>query len=246
MDRPTPYHVPHSTQVAGYAAIYGGDDRYIGNVFLGGDADRGLRRRRRAFGSTAGHGTAGYDGHPASLAEYLARVDDPPAGDHQRFPGVKQPVYIRDNVYAAGRRPYEAEQDALVLDDADVTVAVVDEGDEVYLETQLPEAFDAARIGLITGRDLERVRFVDADFEERDGSPAALDTDLVGEPQDRRADLPGRPDRHARIGLLTHPRVVMDEDAVRARMNMSPRDFDELGLATPRRRSRSRSRRARR
>ena len=37
MDRPTPYHVPHSTQVAGYAAILGGDDRYIGNIFLGGD-----------------------------------------------------------------------------------------------------------------------------------------------------------------------------------------------------------------
>ena len=35
VDRPTPYHVPHSTQVAGYAAILAGDDRYIGNVFLG-------------------------------------------------------------------------------------------------------------------------------------------------------------------------------------------------------------------
>ena len=27
MDRPTPYHGPHSTQVAGYAFIIGGDDR---------------------------------------------------------------------------------------------------------------------------------------------------------------------------------------------------------------------------
>ena len=87
-------------------------------------------------------------------------------------------------------------------------VAVVDEGDEVYLETQLPEAFDEARVGLITGRELERVRFVDAEFEEPDGSPARLDTDLVGVPQDRRADLPRRTDRHARIGLLAHPRVV--------------------------------------
>jgi hypothetical protein len=46
-------------------------------------------------------------------------------------------------------------------------------------------AFDQARVGLITGRDLERVRFVDAEFEEPDGSPAILDTDLVGE---RKAD----------------------------------------------------------
>ena len=40
IDRATPYHVPHSTQVAGYAVIYGADDRYVGNVFLGGDVDR--------------------------------------------------------------------------------------------------------------------------------------------------------------------------------------------------------------
>jgi hypothetical protein len=59
-------------------------------------------------------------------------------------------------------------------------VTVADEGDTVYLETQLPEAFDAARVPMITGRDLERVRFADAGFEERDGSPAVLDVDLVG------------------------------------------------------------------
>ena len=36
-DRATPYHRPHSTQVKGYAIIYSGDDRWIGNIFLGGD-----------------------------------------------------------------------------------------------------------------------------------------------------------------------------------------------------------------
>jgi hypothetical protein len=59
-------------------------------------------------------------------------------------------------------------------------VTVTDQGDTVHLETQLPEAFDAARTPVITGRDLERVRFVDAEFEQRDGSPAVMDTDLVG------------------------------------------------------------------
>jgi hypothetical protein len=36
------------------------------------------------------------------------------------------------------------------------------------------------------GRDLERVRLADADFEERDGSPAVMDVDLLG--QRRRHD----------------------------------------------------------
>jgi hypothetical protein len=180
LERPTPYHVPHSTQVAGYAAIHGGDDRYIGNVFLGGDPASAYGPTSR-FGDGVGNGTAGYDGHPASLGEYMAQVDDPSRGDHERFMGVKQPVWIRENVYALGAGAYEAEHDPLLLGDADVKVAVVDEGSEVYLEIQLPEAFDQARIGLINGRDLERVRFVDAEFEEPDGSPASVDTDLVGD-----------------------------------------------------------------
>src|SRR4051812_37691849 len=144
LERPTPYHVPHSTQVAGYAAIAGGDDRYIANVFLGGDASRAYGPTSR-FGQTAGYGTAAYDGHPDSLAAYLALVDDPSRGnDHQRFMGVKQAVYIRGNVYAAGARAYEAEEDRLVLDDADVKVAVVGDGDQGHLETEPPEAVDPA------------------------------------------------------------------------------------------------------
>jgi hypothetical protein len=46
--------------------------------------------------------------------------------------------------------------------------------------TELPEAFDQARLGVITGRDLERVRLPDAEFEEPDGRPAVMDVDLVG------------------------------------------------------------------
>jgi hypothetical protein len=179
IERPTPYHRPHSTQVAGYAAIYGGDDRYIGNVFLGGDPDQAYGPDARVR-DAAGYGTAGYNGHPTSLADYITRVGDPSRGDHERFLGVPQPVYIRDNVYAAGANPFEAEQAAAVLGDADVRVTIVDDGDTVYLETQLPEGFDGTRVPTITGWDLERVRFADAEFEERDGSPAVMHVDLIG------------------------------------------------------------------
>ena len=210
--------MPHSTQVAGYAAIHGGDDRYIGNIFLGGDPASAYGPTSR-FGDGVGYGTAGYDGHPASLEDYIAQVDDPSRGDHERFMGVKQPVYIRDNVYALGAGAFEAEYDPLVLADADVSVAVVDEGDEVYLETQLPEAFDTAphrarhrqgpRARPLRRRGLRGARRHPGDRRHRPRRRA----------QDRRAGLSRRTDRHARIGLLTHPRVVMDEGAVRARMN---------------------------
>ncbi len=196
MDRATPYHVPHSTQVAGYAVIYGADDRWIGNVFLGSlgtDAVVAYGPQWAARGPAATHGTAGYDGHPASFEAYLARLDAQPPGDHQRFFGVQQAVYVRGNVYLAGARPFEGEPDPTVLDGVPATVAVVDEGEAVYLETALPEGFDAARVAVVTGRDLERVRFVDADFEERDGSPAVMDVDLIGEHKDAGRTYPAGP-----------------------------------------------------
>jgi hypothetical protein len=192
VDRPTPYHVPHSTQVAGYAAILAGDDRYIGNIFLGGDVSQAYGANAR-FGHAAGRGTALYDGHPASLADYLSLTGDPSRGDHMRFAGVKQPVYIRDNVYATGAEPYESEHGALRLEASDVRFSVVDDGDEVYLESSLPDGIERARVGLITGMDLERVRLADADFEERDGTPARLDTDLVGSRKTDDATYPAGP-----------------------------------------------------
>ena len=113
-DRPTPYHRPHSTQVAGYAATYAGDDRFIGNIFLAGDVDAAYGPTKRAD-QIVGHGTAAYDSHPASLTEYLELVADPTKGDHERFAHIEQPVYIRQNVYAPGAKSYRNEADATML-----------------------------------------------------------------------------------------------------------------------------------
>jgi hypothetical protein len=207
VERPTPYHVPHSTQVAGYAAITGGDDRYIGNVFLGSDPALAYGPESKRPGRReVGYGTAGYDGHPASMADYLAQVSDPTKGDHERFAKVRQPVYIRDNVYASGAEAYADETGATVVPDGDVTATVVDEGAEVYLECRLPGAFDDIRVATVSGADLERVRFVDAEFEEPDGAPAVLATDLVGAVKTPSGSYPAGPLSDLRSGA-TRTRV---------------------------------------
>src|SRR5579875_65047 len=178
MDRATPYHLPHSTQVRGYAVIYGGDDRYIGNIFLGGSSKAYVPPFEGK--SQPAYGTAGYDGHPPSLEEYLARVSEQPPGDLQRFLAVKQPVYLRGNAYAPGVSHFANEQSPLVMAE-DVSLEVVDEGDEVYLEARLPADFSRSKLEVVTGADLPRVRFADADFEEPDGRTVVIGTDLVGE-----------------------------------------------------------------
>ena len=56
LDRSTPYHFPHVTDVPGEAFVYGGDDRYVNNLFLAVDVPptvvyRGCRRCGRYGGS---------------------------------------------------------------------------------------------------------------------------------------------------------------------------------------------------
>lgn len=183
LDRATPYHLPHSTQVAGYAFIYAGDDRYAGNLFIG--AGGGV------YGPDAplviegfppeSFGTHAYDGGPASWAEYQQRVGvSGGAGDHSRFHLERQPAYVWSNAYADGARPVSHETDALIVGEATV-VRVVDEGAEVYLESEVPAALTVPLTGVITGADLGRVRIADAEFENPDGSPVVADIDLVGD-----------------------------------------------------------------
>jgi hypothetical protein len=189
MDRATPYHRPHSTQVAGYAYIRAGDDRWFGNLFVGGDASRAYGDQ--AEGSEpAFSGTSAYNGYPVSFDDYRARIESQPPGDHQRYLTVQQPVWTRANVYAAGAQPFDGENSPVVVSAG--SVSVTDDGDRVHLVTSLPAEFDAVRLAAVSGLDLERVRFADAEFEERDGTPAVLDKDLLGAPK-QAGDFPAGP-----------------------------------------------------
>ncbi|MEV0005172.1 hypothetical protein AB0H28_23200 [Micromonospora sp. NPDC050980] len=138
--------------------------------------------------------------HGCSLGTWLdwqaqgTRLSRNPPSDQQKYVDVKQPVYARANAYTAGARPFEGEREPWVLGAA--TATVVDEDDAVWLVTDLPEAFDEVRVGVITGRDLDRVRCADAEFEEVDGSPAVMDIDLSGACR--------QPGRDGAVGPLAH------------------------------------------
>lgn len=176
-DRATPYHRPHSTRVSGYAVIFGGDDRFIGNIFAG-DPDSEPYRVQLPAEAIVGYGTAVYDEFPASFEEYL-EITGGREGDHRRFNNVKQAVTIRGNVYLGEARPFAREEGAIRLEDATMALVIAEDG-QVRLETDLPDAFDQVQAGVVRGSQLGRVRFVDADFESPDGSDLVLDADLTG------------------------------------------------------------------
>ncbi|GEL98351.1 right-handed parallel beta-helix repeat-containing protein [Cellulomonas terrae] len=200
LDRATPYHVPHSTQLAGYAFVYAGDDRYVGNLFVG--AHRGV------FGPDAplvleefdpeSFGTHAYDGFPASWEEYRERVGAySGAGDHARFHLEHQPAYVRSNAYADGARP-AAHEDGPLTVAHDAVVRVVEEGDEVHLELRLPSALTVPSTVVTMGADLGRVRIAGTGYENPDGSPLLCVVDLVGEHKEPGRSYPPGP--LARLG----------------------------------------------
>lgn len=167
LNRSTPYHFPHSTLPAGTVPVYGGDDRWIQNVFVGGKEEGKF------------YGTSEYDGSPTSLDEYIERVKALGYGDLEQFERVKQPAYIRGNVYLNGALSFEGEKDSCVCKTR-AEVKIVQDLDGVYLETELPEEMFCGKGEVVTSEKLGLTRITEERFEAPDGSDLRLDSDLVG------------------------------------------------------------------
>lgn len=166
LNRATQYHLPHSTKIAGFTFVYGGDDRFYNNVFVGKDDLKGI-------------GTSYYKNYTTSLEEYIEKVHEK-NGDLEEFELVEQPVYINDNAYFNGAEPFEKEDCNLVNKNFNPNLTIIEEGEEVYLSCELPESFYNILGEVKSTKTLSRVRIVDAEFENPDGSDLILDTDFLG------------------------------------------------------------------
>lgn len=173
LDRPTPYHMAHSTQVMGVIWVYGSDDRWYQNIFAGG-------REQDQF-----YGTARYDGSPVCLEEYIENIkayrNDPLKGCRE----VKQPVYISNNVYLQGAEAFNRECGAVTLPEWDAEVSIEYENETVILNITLPEEAFTQKGELITTEILGTPRITESGYENRDGSPLVIDHDLLGDKRPR-------------------------------------------------------------
>lgn len=170
-DRTTPYHMAHSTVPLGTAFVYGGDDRWYQNIFLGGQT---------TYTEQSVAGTGGYNGHPASLEEYRQEIAGQGNGDHEAFDHVKQPVYIHRNCYLNGASAYEKETDAFISSgNPEVRIEEAEEG--VYLNMTIPEEMLSHTGEVITTEMLDMPRIVEERYEAPDGSAVVFGTDIRGE-----------------------------------------------------------------
>ena len=169
LDRSTPYHFPHTTEVAGTAVVYSGDDRIYQNVFLGGAV---------TYTEQSLHGTEGYDGHTNSLEEYISDVVSRGNGDLEQFKHVKQPVYIRGNAYLKGAKPYGREENTHVSD-MDPAVRIVETDGKTYLELNVEKEMLEIPTEIYNSEKLGMPRITEAAYENPDGTPIVFDTDYL-------------------------------------------------------------------
>jgi hypothetical protein len=192
LDRATPYHRPHSTQVKGYSVVFSGDDRWYNNIFAGvAGADK--------------TGTYLYDGQSASLEEYLQRVKDRNIGDFGAFLAEgKQHVAVDGNAYFGTAKAYNREESYVIDAGFDPKVSIVEEGEQVFLSIELPQSISEVNAKIIDTHILGRVRLADADFENPDGSDLVVDTDMF--------------DKVRSTGAIIGPLVALKRGANRVRV----------------------------
>lgn len=169
LDRSTPYHFPHTTEVAGTTVVYSGDDRIYQNVFLGGTV---------TYTEQSLHGTEGYDGHTNSLEEYINDVISRGNGDLEQFKHVKQPVYIRGNAYLKGAKPYGREENTHVSD-MDPAVRIVETDGKTYLELNVEKEMLEIPTEIYNSEKLGMPRITEAAYENPDGTSIVFDTDYL-------------------------------------------------------------------
>ena len=170
-NRATPYHLPHSTDLLGTTLVYGNDDRWFRNIFIGGDKE------------DEKYGTADYDGAPVSLEEYIERVRALGEGDVEKFEKVEQPAYISGNVYLNGAKAFdrEAEYYADAGKEVNPGLYLEDKAEGVYLHITLPEEIFAVKTDIVDSGKLGMTRLTEERFESPEGRDIVFDTDFLGQ-----------------------------------------------------------------
>ena len=169
LDRSTPYHFPHSTEVAGYCEIYGGDDRYYNNIFAGLWEDGGENLEQFAKNCD----------RFSDPDAYTARITGTKSSGIGIYVRTPQPVWVEDNAYSGFSAPSVHEKSPIMA--AGVSAAITESNGVWTLELDVPQALCDARCKAVTTERLGEPRIVVQAYEQPDGSPVDFSKDLIGE-----------------------------------------------------------------
>ncbi len=185
-DRYTPYHVPHSTMLAGFMTILHGDARFYNNIFVQKTVRQDLLDYCVAKNADTIDcnnficGTIPYNKFP-SAGEYFARFKR----DAVKEAGSKDiyyehlPVYLAGNAYFNGARPCDNEE-AHVDKDHKISFYIDEDAGRYTLHTNLYEYLPRTIAKPVNSEVLGMAFEPEERFENPDGSCISFDTDYFG------------------------------------------------------------------
>jgi hypothetical protein len=163
LDRETPYHFPHSTQVKGITKVLSGDDRVLNNLILGM--------------------------YPSSNTDFRAWCAD---YDRQVLPEIHyklmkkkldpnpvQPVWIDGNAYAGYASAFREEAHFIRVDGIKVSMEETD--GKWILSMDIPQSLLSAICERVTTERLGTPIFSEEAYENPDGTPIDFTVDILGE-----------------------------------------------------------------
>lgn len=170
LDRATPYHFPHSTQAAGCAVVYGGDDRMINNVMTGViPAPKGDKNEFYSGGCVYDRFTV-----PEEFAPKIASYG---RADIEKYYKVPQPVWVEGNAYAGHASPFRAEISPLRADGA--AASLKEENGVWTLTLNVPASLTEARLPCVTTARLGMPRITEQPYDNPDGTDVDFAADYL-------------------------------------------------------------------
>lgn len=173
-NRFTPYHLPHSTEIAGLATVLSGDDRYFNNMFIGNGIDSAKNKDRK-------YGLQVYNKETDSS---LIKIKS-----HRNL-NEHWPVWINQNVYYNGALPWNEEKEYL-QNAFNPGIKLTEDGNEVFLQFSSEESLSVLNTQLITTALLGKTKLPKAGFENPDGTMLRIDTDYPGNKRAAAHPTPG-------------------------------------------------------
>jgi hypothetical protein len=164
LDRETPYHFPHSTQVKGITKVLSGDDRVLNNMILG--IHKSLDSDFQAWCSA-------YDRQvtPEIFYEKMKTksclVINPTL-----------PVWIDGNAYAGFGSAFREEKNFIRVDK--IKVSLEENNGEWILSMNIPEELLFASCEGVTTKRLGSPIFTEESYENPDETPVDFSLDIVG------------------------------------------------------------------
>ncbi len=184
--RYTPYHVPHSTDIAGFMTFLHGDARFYNNIFVQRPFNPYLARfveTNRDSQWDDGNLTVGtwpFDPYP-TYEEWNSMFEGYCGEGGERtdkyYTGL--PVWSEGNAYYNGAIPWKNEKNSGISDQR-AEVDIVKKPDGWYISCNIDASKEDFSSNLINTETLGKAFEPDAGFDNPDGSEIVFDTDYFG------------------------------------------------------------------